>query len=112
MDAADLRDFVSFEEDEVVRRTVFESSGLWSQVLCLQGNRRYGPVTDPTSDAVLTVVAGEAVFMVDRGRKRMKQWGSVLVPAGARLAVASASPEPLVILMTVAPPPSSRPLSG
>jgi mannose-6-phosphate isomerase-like protein (cupin superfamily) len=109
MDSADLRDLVAFEEGEVVRRTVFESERLWSQVLCVDRNRSYGPVADPRSDAMLTVVAGEAVFLVDKRRRRMKQWGSVLVPAGSELAVTNASPEPLVVLIVAAPPPGDSP---
>ncbi|HEX2031827.1 MAG TPA: hypothetical protein VHL78_10555 [Actinomycetota bacterium] len=112
MEAADLREFIEFEERAVVRRTVFESERLWTQVLSLDVNARYGPVSDPESDAVLTVVAGEAALQVDKGRKRLKQWGSALVPAGAQLVISNASSDPLVVLLVAAPPPVPRPLSG
>ena len=112
MDAADLRDFVEFSEGDVLRKTVFESERLWSQLVTLDSNQRYGPVSDPAADAMLTILAGEAVFLVDRSRKRMKQWGSVIVPAGAELLVTNASPEPLVILLVTAPPPVPRDVSG
>ena len=112
MDSADLQDFVEFEEGEVVRRTVFEAERLWTQVVCLAQNGSYGPVSDKEADAMLTIVAGEAVFLVDKKRKRMRQWGSVLVPAGAELVVRNASTEPLVILMVAAPPPAPRTVSG
>ena len=112
MDAADLRDFVEFSEGDVLRKTVFESERLWSQVVTLDRNQHYGPVSDPAADAMLTILVGEAVFMVDRSRKRMKQWGSVVVPAESELVVTNASPEPLVILMVTAPPPVPRDLSG
>jgi glyoxylate utilization-related uncharacterized protein len=112
VDAAELRDLVEFEEGSVVRRTVFESEQLWVQLLCLDRNGSFGPLSDPESDAVLTIVAGEAVFLVDRGRRRLKQWGTVLVPHGSQLVIRNASPDPLVILMTVAPPPVDRPVSG
>lgn len=96
----------------MIRRTVFESEHVWSQVVCIDRNRRYGPVSDPQADAMLTILAGEAVFVVDKRRKRLKQWGAVLVPAGAELVVTNASPEPLVILMVTAPPPVPRATSG
>jgi mannose-6-phosphate isomerase-like protein (cupin superfamily) len=112
VDAADLQDFVEFEEGEVVRRTIFESDRLWTQTLCLGQNGTYGPVSEREADAMLTIVAGEAVFLVDKKRKRLKQWGSVLVPAGAELVVRNASTEPLVILMVVAPPPPAGAASG
>ena len=105
MDSADLRDFVEFEEGEVVRRTVFESERAWAQMVCIAGPASFGPVSDAGSDAIATILAGEAVFLVGRRRKRMKQWGSVLVPATAELVITNASTEPLVVLMVVAPPP-------
>jgi mannose-6-phosphate isomerase-like protein (cupin superfamily) len=112
MDSADLRDLVEISEGQVVRKTLFETEHLWSQVISLDRNRSYGPVSDSQSDALLTIVAGEAVFLVDKRRKRMKQWGSVMVPAGAEVVVTNASPDPLVVLMVTAPPPVSRETSG
>jgi mannose-6-phosphate isomerase-like protein (cupin superfamily) len=112
VDSADLRDLVEISEGEVVRKTLFETEHLWSQVISVDRNRSYGPVSDPQADAMLTIVAGEAVFLVDKRRKRMKQWGSVMVPAGAEVVVTNASPDPLVLLMVTAPPPLPRETSG
>ena len=106
MHNADLTDYVLFEDDEAARHTVFESERLWSQVICLGRNQSMGPLSDPGTDAMLTVLAGEVVFLVDKQRKRMKQWGAVLVPAGAELIIKSASPEPSVVLVVTAPPPA------
>jgi quercetin dioxygenase-like cupin family protein len=112
VDAADLREFIEFEEGDLVRKTVFETERLWVQTVCLDRNGSYGPVSDRTSDALVTILAGEAVFQVDKKRKRLKQWGAIVVPAGAELVVTNASTEPLVVLMVVAPPPPPRPVSG
>ena len=112
VDTSDLRDLVEISEGEIVRKTLFESEHLWSQVISVDRNRSYGPVSDPQADAMLTIVAGEAVFLVDKRRKRMKQWGSVMVPAGAEVVVTNASPDPLVLLMVTAPPPLPRETSG
>jgi hypothetical protein len=112
VDTADLRDYIEFVEGDVQRKTVFESERLWSQVISIDRNRRYGPVGDPAADAMLTILAGEAVFLLDRHRKRMKQWGSVIVPAGSEVVVTNASPEPLVILMVTAPPPVPPDVAG
>jgi hypothetical protein len=106
MDTADIRSFVEFEEGRVVRRTVFESERLWAQVVSLDRNRSYGPVGDPGADAMVTILAGEGVFLVNRRRRRMQQWGSVLVAAGSELVATNASSEPLVLLVVTAPPPS------
>ena len=106
MDAADLRDFVEFEEDGVARREVFESERLSAQVISVDVNRSYGPAGDPDTDAMLTILAGEAVFQIGRRRRRMQQWGSVLVEAGQEVVATNASGEPLVLLLVTAPPPA------
>ncbi len=112
MEAADLRDFVEFEEARVLGKPVFESQRLWSQLLCLDRNGTFGPATDADSDAMLVILAGEAVFLVDKRRRRMRQWGSVLVRAGSDLVITNASADPLVILMVTAPPPTPHAVSG
>lgn len=108
MERRNLTRMVRFSSDGVLRETVFETDHLWSQVLCFDRNQALGPVTDPEADAMFTIVAGEAVFVVDGDRRRLKQWESVMVPAGAEVTVSNASVEPLVLLLVAAPPPAPR----
>ena len=103
---------VHFSPDGVRRETVFETEHFWSQVLCFDRNQSLGPVTDPDADAMFTIVAGEGVFLIEGDRRRMKQWETVLVPAGAEVSISNASVEPLVVLLVAAPPPAPRPVSG
>ena len=81
MEARDLRDSIRFDPEDVTRETLFETDRLWAEVTCLDRNQTLGPISDDESDAIFTVVAGEAVFVVDRKRQRLKQWRTVLVPA-------------------------------
>lgn len=110
MKSENLRDFVHFSPDQVTRTTVFETGRVWSEVVCLDRNQRIGPVKDLDSDALFTILAGEAVFQVDGRRSRLDQWGTVLVPAGAELTVKNASIDPLVLFVVAAPPPVPRPI--
>jgi quercetin dioxygenase-like cupin family protein len=112
METRDLTDLVDFSPDGPLTRPLLESERLWSQLLCLERTQRLGPIADPHSDGLFTVVAGEVVVQVDRGRKRLSQWGTVLVPAGAQVTVSNASTDPAVVLIVAAPPPASRPVSG
>ena len=102
----DIQHHVHFSPDGPQRSTVFETERLFSQVICLERNQSAGPMSDAGSDATLTILAGEAVFQVGAGRKRLKQWGTALVPAGMSVTVINASMDPLVVLMTTAPPPA------
>ncbi|MFN2589508.1 MAG: hypothetical protein ABR518_01905 [Actinomycetota bacterium] len=112
MQHRDLTDFVHFSDHDVRREIVFEAPNLWCQLLCLARTQTYGPVRDDDSDAVLVVLAGEGAFMVDGKRKRVGQWGSVLVTAGQEVTVRNASVDPLVVMLTAAPPPVARQVTG
>ena len=108
MEQRNLKQFVHFSLDGVRRETVFETDRLWTQVLCFERNQSIGPITDPDSDGVFVIIAGEAVFQVDGRRKRLDQWGTVLVPAGAAVTVTNASVDPLVLFLLTAPPPTTE----
>jgi glyoxylate utilization-related uncharacterized protein len=110
VDAKDLRDLVRFD-DAPVHVDLFETDRLWSQVACLEPNQQIGPIGDADSDAFCLVVTGRVVAQVDRSRKRLSQWGAIVVPAGARVTVTNASEEPAVVLLVAAPPPTPRPIS-
>lgn len=112
METRNLARLVHFSPDHVEREPVHETARIWSELVCLSGNQSLGPIRDEDSDALFLVVAGEAAFQVDSGRKRLKQWGVVLVPAGAELVVTNASVDPLVLLVTAAPPPVPREVTG
>lgn len=111
MEHKDLRELVRFSESGPHHGPLFESERLWSEVVCLDRAQELGPVSDPDSDGLLVLLAGEVAVQVGRGRKRLRQWGSVLVPAGSDLTIRNASMEPAVVLLVAAPPPTPRPIS-
>jgi quercetin dioxygenase-like cupin family protein len=106
VETRDLRDLVHFSEDGALHHALFETERVWSEVICLHGAQGVGPMTDPRSDAIALVVSGEVAAQVDKGRARMGQWESVLVPAGSELTIRNASEEPSVVLLVLAPPPA------
>jgi quercetin dioxygenase-like cupin family protein len=106
MKTKDIRDLVWFSDDEARTDVLHESDQLWSQVVCLQKAQGLGPMSDKTSDAIVTVLAGEIAAQSGKGRARMGQWESILVPAGTDLTLKNASDEPSVVLMVLAPPPA------
>jgi len=112
MDSRDLKQLVHFSPDRIEREPVHESLRLWSELLCISGPQVLGPIRDQDSDAIFLVVAGEAAFQVEGKRKRVKQWGTVLVPLGAEVVVANASTDPLVVFVVAAPPPLPREVTG
>jgi quercetin dioxygenase-like cupin family protein len=111
VDAKDLRDLVRFDEDGPHHGDLFESEHLWSEVVCLDRNQALGTISDRDSDALVLVVTGRVVVQVNRGRKRLEQWGTTLVPAGSELTITNATEDPAVVLLVAAPPPPKRAVS-
>jgi len=105
VEAKNLTDLVRFSAEGPGRETLFETERVWAELVCLDRAQETGPMGDPGSDAIITVVAGEAVVFLDRERRRLPQWGSVVVPAGSEVFVRNASTDPAVILLVAAPPP-------
>ena len=101
-----VTDLVYFDEEEARTELLFETDQLFSQVICLQEAQGVGPMTDAAADGLLVVLAGEVAAQVGKGRARMRQWASVLVPAGEELTLRNASDEPSVVLLVLAPPPA------
>jgi mannose-6-phosphate isomerase-like protein (cupin superfamily) len=102
----DIRDLVHFSPDGARRHDLFETTHLWSEVVCLQDNQRLGPIGDERSDGLVVVLAGRIAVQVGKGRARIGQWESVTVPAGSDLTLANASDEASVVLLVTAPPPA------
>lgn len=107
MKTRDVRDLVRFDDHEARHEILYETDQLFSQVICLQHSQSLGPVGDPRADAVCLIMAGEVSVQVGRGRRRMQQWESVLVPSGENLTLRNASVEPGVVLLITAPPPGA-----
>jgi quercetin dioxygenase-like cupin family protein len=106
MRSRSLKDLIHFDPEGVRRETLFETGALFSEVLCFDAKQHVGPMEDPESDALFTVLAGEARFNVGRRSRTLKQWGAVLVPAGTEVTVINLHDEPLVVMLVAAPPPS------
>lgn len=106
MKTRSLTDLIHFDEEAPRTEVLEESEHLWSQVICLQGAQGLGPMVDERADGLIVVLAGEVAVQVGKGRARMDQWESVVVPTGQELTVRNASPDPAVLLLVMAPPPS------
>lgn len=104
MKTRNLTELVRFDEEAHVE-LLTETQHLFSQVVCLHGSQSFGPVSDPSSDALVTVLTGEVAAQVGKGRARMKQWEAVVAEAGEELTLSNASEEPCVVLLVLAPPP-------
>jgi len=103
-----LTDLVHFTDDSPRTEVLLETGKLWSQVVCLKDAQGLGPMADEAADGLLVILAGEVAVQVGKGRARLRQWGTAVVPAGEDLTLRNASPEPAVVLIVLSPPPETE----
>jgi len=106
MRTRDLTDLVRFADEAARTEVLAETVGLWSQVICLQANQGLGPMRDAVAEGLVLVLSGEVAVQLGKGRARLRQWHTAVIPAGEELSVRNASPEPAVVLLVLAPPPA------
>jgi len=108
MDIRDVTELVRFEPGRrPFRAPLVESEHIYSEIVCLEANQETEVMGDAEADAMFTTLAGEVVIWMNRKSRRLKQWHSVVAPAGTEVTLKSASPEPSVVLVVTAPPPAS-----
>ena len=101
-----VTDLVQFNDEAARTEVLFETERVFSQLVCLQGSQGLGPVSDDQAEGLVVVLAGEVAAQIGKGRARMQQWESALVPPGDELMLRNASAEPSVVLLVLAPPPA------
>src|SRR3954469_21598462 len=106
MDTRIVTDLIWFDEDGARTEVLHETTHLFSQVICLQEAQGVGPMSDPAADGLVMVLAGEVAAQIGKGRARMRQWETIVVPAGEDITLRNASADPSVVLMVLAPPPA------
>ena len=106
MKPRNVTDLVYFDDEGPRTELLLETEQLFSQVICLQEAQGVGPMSDPTADGLVIVLAGEVAAQVGKARTRMPQWAAIAVPAGEDLTIRNASADPSVVLLVLAPPPT------
>jgi glyoxylate utilization-related uncharacterized protein len=106
MDTRTVTDLVWFDEEGARTEVLHETPQLFSQIVCLQHAQGVGPMRDAAADGLVIVLSGEVAAQVGKSRARLRQWASVIVPAGDELTLRNASDDPSVVLLVLAPPPA------
>ncbi len=105
----DLRDYVSFTEDEATRVRVLWTPQLALDLWCIEPMQATGILHDPDRDTTYTVVGGRSWFVTDQGEIGLDPMGALLVPAGVVHGIDNRAPDPLIVVASTAPPTAERP---
>lgn len=111
----DLRDYVTFDEDEACRVRVFATPRLALDLWCIQPGQATPVLQHDDCDVVYTVVGGRSWFVTDEGEIGLDPMGAMRVDAGVIHGIDNRAPDPLIVLAASAPPgdePPSPPVTN
>jgi quercetin dioxygenase-like cupin family protein len=110
--AADLRDYVAFDQGRAVRSRVYETDLVAVDMLCLEPGQQLGARTHEDSDAIYTVIGGKAWVVTDESEVALGPLQAVLIPAGTPHGIRNDSPDPLLLQTVTSLPVTAQSLRG
>jgi mannose-6-phosphate isomerase-like protein (cupin superfamily) len=110
--AADLRDYVAFDQDHAVRSRLYETDLVAVDMLCLEPGQQLGARTHEDSDAIYTVIGGKAWVVTDESEVALGPLQAVLIPAGTPHGIRNDSPDPLLLQTVTSLPVPTQSLRG
>lgn len=106
MDSKNINDVASFSEEKMKKNSFFESDKLFYDAYCLLPGQSQKVHSHDGSDKVYFVVRGTGHFTVGEEERNLGEGNAVIAKAGEPHGVANETDGELVLLVTMAPPPS------
>lgn len=106
MDSKNIEDITNFSEEKMKKNSFFDSDKLFYDAYCLLPGQSQKVHTHDGSDKVYFVMRGEGLFNVGEEEKALGEGNAVIARAGEPHGVRNETESELVLLVTMAPPPS------
>ncbi len=106
MDSKNIEDIASFSEEKMKKNSFFDSDKLFYDAYCLLPGQSQKVHSHDGSDKVYFVVRGTGRFTVGEEEESLGEGNAVIAKSGEPHGVRNDSGENLVLLVTMAPPPS------
>jgi mannose-6-phosphate isomerase-like protein (cupin superfamily) len=103
MEVRRLGDIIAFDERRMLKHRVFETDRTLTDLYCLDPNQEQLLLVHEASDKVVVVMAGRVLVRVEDESAEIAQYETVLVPAGAKHSLKNLGPDPVVLLVFLAP---------
>jgi mannose-6-phosphate isomerase-like protein (cupin superfamily) len=100
------RDCLRFATAKMQKVNLFETARMFCDVYCLEPGQEQAAHAHAGSDKVYYVIEGTGSFRVDTEQRDVGAGGAVFAPAGSSHAVSNPGPQPLALLVFMAPKPS------
>ncbi len=96
---------IRFAEEKFEKVSLFRTDRCLVDLYCLKPGQGQRPHVHEGTDKVYYIVEGEGVFSVGGEERILGQGDAVLASAGQEHGLKNLGPDPLVILVLMAPPP-------
>ncbi|CAN5633837.1 MAG: cupin domain-containing protein [Actinomycetota bacterium] len=106
MDSKNINDVASFSEEKMTKNSFFDSDKLFYDAYCLLPGQSQKVHSHDGSDKVYFVMRGEGRFTIGEEEKSLGEGNAVIAKAGEPHGVRNETDGELVLLVTMAPPPS------
>jgi mannose-6-phosphate isomerase-like protein (cupin superfamily) len=105
----DARSAVAFAPDKMKKVNLFDTEHMFCDVYGLAPGQEQAAHAHADSDKVYFVLDGSATFHIGNEERRVGSGHAVLAPAGISHAVRNPGPEPVSLLVFMAPKPGGAP---
>lgn len=106
MDSKNIEDVASFSDEKMKKNSFFDSGKLFYDAYCLLPGQAQKVHSHDGSDKVYFVVRGTGRFTVGEEERDLGEGSAVIAKAGEPHGVRNETDGELVLLVTMAPPPS------
>ncbi len=106
MDHRHIDETISFSEEKMEKNSFFDSERLFYDAYCLLPGQAQKVHSHDGSDKVYFVVRGTGRFTVGEEERDLGEGNAVIAKAGEPHGVRNETGDELVVLVTMAPPPS------
>ena len=107
MEIRSIPDAVAFSEEKMKKNALFDSPRLFYDLYCLLPGQAQKVHAHEDSDKIYYVLTGTGRFTVGDDEQDLPEGHAIIARAGEPHGVSNASGENLVLLVTMAPRPSS-----
>jgi mannose-6-phosphate isomerase-like protein (cupin superfamily) len=103
-----IRDHVAFQADRMAKVALAATGRAQLDLYCVGPGQSQKPHTHGDQDKIYVVLEGRGRFSVGGSEVTLGSGEAVVAAAGSEHGLVNDGPEPLLVLVVVAPPPSHR----
>lgn len=101
-----IAEAMRFAPDKMKKNGIFETDRLFCDLYCFAPGQAQNPHTHEGSDKIYFVLQGRGLFQIGEEQRELKRDEIAIAPSGQKHGVTNPGPDPLVLLVFMAPKPA------